>query len=72
MPSRQGVAVSASPKNNPPSPCFCMVELIALMLQAGRDGYTPPVILAGQQLAARSVVAEFPMQGNGTLDEEAL
>ena len=74
MHTRQGAAVPAQPKNTPPTPVFCLAEMIALMLRVsgGQPGFTPAQILAGQQFAAKQVVLDSPMQGNGCFDEEAL
>ena len=74
MHSRQGVVVSAPFKNNAastPSPVLCPTEQLAACLRANfGPGFTPSAIVAGHRLVARAIVLEFPMQGNGALDDE--
>jgi hypothetical protein len=74
MHSRQGVVVSAPFKNNAAStssPVLCPTEQLAALLRANLgSGYAPAAILAGHRLVARAIVLEFPMQGNGLLDDE--
>ena len=74
MHSRQGVVVSAPSKNNAVltlSPVMCLSEQLAATMRVNLGpGFSPKTILTGQRLVARAIVLEFPMQGNGSLDDE--